>query len=276
MARRENKCLMGCSIKGEGKEGPHMIEGEPSGLILNHAYGLVDAIEIADPHDHTRPFKLLRLRNPWGNSEWDGAWSTESEEMKKYKNLIMDYIKTLPLDEQFRPEDDDGTFFMHYDDWKDVFTTLFINNDFPEFWTGVRFESAWTNSNAAGLPTTYTRDALENFARNPQFLVRPVEDCEVVISLHQDGGRLPENGKYYNYPFSETLDYNCLSVFKLPYGDRYLRSFDRNSLVYLSPIKREVETCGRMKMSGGETYVIVPSNELAGVTGKFWLSLYVN
>jgi len=27
----------------------------------------------------------LQLRNPWGNSEWLGAWSDGSAEMEKYK-----------------------------------------------------------------------------------------------------------------------------------------------------------------------------------------------
>ena len=31
---------MGCSIKGNGKEGPHVVDGKPTGLIMNHAYGV--------------------------------------------------------------------------------------------------------------------------------------------------------------------------------------------------------------------------------------------
>ena len=65
---------MGCSIKGNGKEGELIIDGKPCGLILNHAYGLNDIFEIKDPKTGDK-FKLLRLRNPWGNSEWKGAWS---------------------------------------------------------------------------------------------------------------------------------------------------------------------------------------------------------
>jgi len=165
---------------------------------------------------------------------------------------------------------------MHYDDWKDTFSAIFINNDFPEDWTGVRFKSAWTSCNAAGLPRTYTADALTRYAENPQFLFKSKEDCEVVASLHQDGGRLPENGKYFDYPFAETLDYNCLGVFKLDYGEKILKQFDRHKIVYLSPIKREVENSGRFQLKGGETYIIIPSNELPGVTGQFFLSLYIN
>jgi len=34
----------------------------------------------------------MRLRNPWGNSEWLGEWSDGSEEMNKYKKTVEAYI----------------------------------------------------------------------------------------------------------------------------------------------------------------------------------------
>ena len=69
--------------------------------------------------------------------------------------MIEKYIQTLPPDEQFDIDADDGTFFMSYEDWRDNFSTLFLNNDFPEDWTGVRFKSAWTKSNSGGIPKAY-------------------------------------------------------------------------------------------------------------------------
>jgi hypothetical protein len=53
-------------------------------LILNHAYALTDLFTIADPKSREE-FRMLRLRNPWGKSEWNGAWSADSEEAKKYR-----------------------------------------------------------------------------------------------------------------------------------------------------------------------------------------------
>lgn len=53
---------------------------------------------------------------------------------------------------------------MSYEDWKDNFSTLFINVDFPEDWTGVRFKSAWTKSASGGLPTSYEKEHLDRFA----------------------------------------------------------------------------------------------------------------
>lgn len=117
---------MGCSIKGEGKEGEVIIDGKPCGLIMNHAYGLNDVIEFKDPFDKggKSTIRLLRVRNPWGKSEWKGAWGAKSAEEKKYKNTIQQYINSLPPDEQFDMDADDGTFLMHYNDWKDQYSTL--------------------------------------------------------------------------------------------------------------------------------------------------------
>ncbi len=67
----------------------------------------------------------------------------------------------------FEGKNDDGSFLIDFDDWKDLFTTLFINLDFPEKWTGVRFSSQWTSNNSAGLPTKYEEKALKAFAKNP-------------------------------------------------------------------------------------------------------------
>lgn len=65
---------------------------------MNHAYGLTDVFELLDPFLRKK-MKIMRLRNPWGNSEWLGAWSGDSPEIKKYGKLLTAYIKKLPPDE---------------------------------------------------------------------------------------------------------------------------------------------------------------------------------
>ena len=94
--------------------------------------------------------------------------------------------------------------------------------------------------------------------------------------MQQTGGRLPVGGKYFKYPFSETLNYACVAVFKLDYGETYLKNFDKDKLVYISPIKRERENTGRLTLKAKENYVIVTSCEIAGTTGEVYLSIYLN
>jgi len=162
-----------------------MIDGHATGLILNHAYGINDILELPDTFAKKKGqvIQLLRLRNPWGNSEWNGAWSSNSEELVKYGQILEKYIKSLPPDEQYDLDADDGTFLMSYEDWRDSFSSLFINNDFPEDWTGVRFKSAWTPQNSGGIPNKNQKDLFDDYARNPQFLIRPAKDCELMLSL---------------------------------------------------------------------------------------------
>ena len=46
LQRKSDMCLLGCSIKGNGKEGQLILDGTPTGLILNHAYGINDIMEL--------------------------------------------------------------------------------------------------------------------------------------------------------------------------------------------------------------------------------------
>jgi hypothetical protein len=80
---------MGCSLKGKGTEAKHKdASGKLTGLICNHAYGLNDIIELDDHINKGKKLRLLRLRNPWGNSEWNGAWGSGSKELKTYEKIL--------------------------------------------------------------------------------------------------------------------------------------------------------------------------------------------
>lgn len=72
---------------------------------------------------------------------------------------------------------------MEYSEWKDIFSTLFLNVDFPDEWTGVRFKSAWTKQNSGGLPNSMKAEIRERYAKNPQFFVKPMADCELMFAM---------------------------------------------------------------------------------------------
>ena len=95
-----------------------------------------------------------------------------------------------------------------------------------------------------------------------------------MFSLQQLGGRLPVDGQYSVYPFADTLKYACVAVFKLKQDSQILTEFSKEDLIYISPLKRERENSGRVKLLKNETYVIVCSTEKAGVRAKFNLSVY--
>ncbi|KAF2453830.1 hypothetical protein BDY21DRAFT_257149, partial [Lineolata rhizophorae] len=83
--------LFGCGQMG----GKH---GERKGIQEKHAYSIMEAREL-DGH------RLLKLRNPWGRSEWQGKWSDGSEEWTPER--------MEKLNHKFG---DDGVFWISYKD----------------------------------------------------------------------------------------------------------------------------------------------------------------
>jgi hypothetical protein len=70
-----------------------------------------------------------------------------------------------------------------------------------------------------------------------------------------------------------------VGVFELPEGsseESYLQTFNKEQLKLLTPIKLEKENSGRTNLKAGKTYVIVPSLEIKGGRGDFFLSVYFN
>ena len=125
-SRKNDNCLMGCSIKGNGKEGPQVVDGTPTGLILNHAYSILGIFEVEDPKDKARPIRLLSLMNPWGQGEWTGKFADEDEAWDDHKGLKekLNYV--------FK---NDGNWWMRYDDFCAHFNKLYLCKIFPSTWS---------------------------------------------------------------------------------------------------------------------------------------------
>jgi hypothetical protein len=83
------------------------------GLISNHAYTVIDVAEVTDLKG--KKTRLMKIRNPWGSHEWSGDWSDSSSkwtpELKKLLNVT---------------EEDDGTFWMSYEDFCKFYTSTHI------------------------------------------------------------------------------------------------------------------------------------------------------
>jgi len=72
--------------------------GERKGIVENHAYSVMRAVEM-DGH------RLVLLKNPWGRGEWKGAWSDGSKEW------TAEWL--IKLNHRFG---DDGKFWISYED----------------------------------------------------------------------------------------------------------------------------------------------------------------
>ncbi|CAG2241295.1 unnamed protein product [Mytilus edulis] len=85
------------------------------GLVGGHAYSMNGAFVVGGA-------KLLRIRNPWGNGEWNGPWSDGSPEWD-----------SAPSDCVPPPSKDDGEFYMDINDFLGYFEDCTICNLTPDF-----------------------------------------------------------------------------------------------------------------------------------------------
>lgn len=92
---------------------------EELGLVAQHSYGLLKAVEAVDAFEDT--IRLVLLRNPWGDFEWKGDWGDNSD-------LWTDEIKR-----QVGYDDAEGLFWMSYQDMCHYFSRIqigHINDDY--------------------------------------------------------------------------------------------------------------------------------------------------
>lgn len=99
--------LISASTPGEDKFTEVGGPDQDGGLIPGHAYSIIQAKEALG-------HRLLNIRNPWGNFEWDGDWSDQSPKWTKEMREIFN----PSLDET------DGTFWMSFDDFTVHFRAL--------------------------------------------------------------------------------------------------------------------------------------------------------
>ncbi|KAK5936376.1 hypothetical protein CgunFtcFv8_027746 [Champsocephalus gunnari] len=116
--------------------------------------------------------ELLRIRNPWGQVEWTGAWSDGSQQWDGVEEKDLDHSA------------DDGEFWMCYADFLRQFSRLDICNLSPDALSG-------EGRGCRNYPAT--------FCSNPQFLVRLLEEdeglqegeegCTLILGLLQRDAR---------------------------------------------------------------------------------------
>ena len=102
-------CIMTCSIK-EGTPGLSKV-----GLIENHSFSLISAFERKIGDDNV---KLMKIRNPFGEGEWNGDWSDKSAKWTdSAKNAIP----------EFDPNgSNDGIFWIDFDNFCKYFQIVSI------------------------------------------------------------------------------------------------------------------------------------------------------
>ncbi|CAK9023201.1 unnamed protein product [Durusdinium trenchii] len=94
-----------------------IVPPDRKGLINGHAYSVLDLQTVAPDVTSGEYFRMVQIRNPHGQGEWQGAWSDKSPLWEKHPRVKR---KILGGEE---PKDD-GSFWMQWEDfvvfWKDV------------------------------------------------------------------------------------------------------------------------------------------------------------
>ncbi|KZP04006.1 cysteine proteinase [Athelia psychrophila] len=135
LLRTNEDMLFSCFIdppKGTPAQQPTV-----KGLLMEHSYAILKTIEF-------RGKRFLKIRNPWGKSEWEGRWSDGAEE---WNGEWLEALKAL--DHTFG---DDGVFVMEYCDflqhWEGVECTQLFDNTWVQ-------SSHWLNVRSRPLPSAW-------------------------------------------------------------------------------------------------------------------------
>jgi len=83
-----------------------------NGLVGSHAYAVISVAEVTTDCGQER---ILKIRNPWGQTEWNGDWSDHSA---KWTPALRAELKVEQVD--------DGTFWMPLEKFTECFTEVCI------------------------------------------------------------------------------------------------------------------------------------------------------
>ncbi|XP_007541502.1 calpain-1 catalytic subunit-like isoform X1 [Poecilia formosa] len=185
----ERGSLLGCSIDITSAFDMEAITFKK--LVKGHAYSVTGVRQL---EYRGRQERLIRIRNPWGQVEWTGAWSDSSSEWNA--------IDSAEKDEMLCKMED-GEFWMSFQEFLHQFSRLEICNLTPDalsqdatsFWTTVTYEGSWRKGSTAGG----CRNHPNTFWINPQYKITLLEEdddpeddeaaCSFLVALMQKDRR---------------------------------------------------------------------------------------
>ncbi|KAF8597839.1 cysteine proteinase [Ceratobasidium sp. AG-I] len=176
-----------------------------NGLFAGHAYSIISAIEVNNK-------RFVRVRNPWGKTEWTGAWSDGSKEWTP------EWLALLPeLKHKFG---NDGEFLMEYGDFLRTWTMIERSRLFDRGW---KMSSMWLNVNSRNFPCAW------NFG-DVSFTFSVTEDTPAVIVLSQLDDRYFSEISGYSQWTMEFIIYRKNAPASEPYASSAHTIFWRRSI----------------------------------------------
>ncbi|KAG5855500.1 hypothetical protein ANANG_G00049700 [Anguilla anguilla] len=255
----ERGSLLGCSIDITSAFDMEAVTFKK--LVKGHAYSVTGLKQVSFRGGMER---LIRIRNPWGQVEWTGAWSDGSSEWDQID----------PGDrEDMNCRMEDGEFWMSFKEFTRQFSRLEICNltadalsdDTLSFWHTIKFDGTWRRGSTAGG----CRNHPNTFWINPQFKVTLLEEdddpeddevaCSFLVALMQkDRRRFRRQGQDMH-----TIGF---AVYEVPDEFRGCQSVHLKKDFFLkhsSCARSETfinlrEVSARLRLPPGE-YIVVPS-----------------
>ncbi|XP_056395918.1 calpain-1 catalytic subunit-like isoform X2 [Hyla sarda] len=259
----EKRSLMGAAINISNQSESEM--RTPEGLVKGHAYSIIGVAEV---EYNGRRIPLLRLRNPWGEVEWNGRWSDNSTQWLLLNNATR---------QELQVKCDDGEFWMQMDDFMRYFDTLEICSltpdlaccDYAHPWNGNSFEGKWVRGHNAGGCRNYKG----TFWTNPQFLVTVESDekhpCTLLASLLQKDRRKERAmGRDFLVIGFEIYKFDDMSLVSQ-------RATVVSSLIpmALTPYIAKRDVTGRYELPPGQ-YLIIPTTYMPQEESSFTLRVF--
>uniref|UniRef100_A0A8C5PEH6 Uncharacterized protein n=1 Tax=Leptobrachium leishanense TaxID=445787 RepID=A0A8C5PEH6_9ANUR len=210
--RLKANALVTCTSNPDDKnKEPEVIA--QNNVVRMHAYSITRAEEV--PYNGGKA-NLIRVRNPWGKREWNGAWNDNAAEWDSVEPSIKVALNI---------KGEDGEVWMPFPDFLKEYhrievCNLNLSNALPcedQKWCLTQFTGSWKiGFNAGGF-----RKNTETFWTNPQFWITlevPDEDytgsvakpcCTIIVSLmHKDRRR--------NKPLGAQLYRTSFYIYQIP------------------------------------------------------------
>ncbi|XP_033761572.1 calpain-5-like, partial [Pecten maximus] len=223
-----------------------------NGLIGNHEYTLTGTAMANDT-------LLVRVRNPWGEGEWKGAWSDGSSEWLSVSEGIVP-----------RANKDDGEFYISMEDFMQCFNQVTICSITPDFDRDGSEDTLkyvtclygdWRDDTAAGF---------RNKMQNPRYLIE-VNDTAAV-----ENGDVPlvvQIIQRTEYRRKDMLQIRC-DVYKVLGSAENMYIIDelgKNTNSYKNSQQRSF----RYLVQPGK-YIIIPSAGSAGDEKEFLVRVFTS
>ncbi|XP_073527911.1 calpain-13-like [Phyllobates terribilis] len=180
-----------------------------NGLVECHAYSITKYAKVPFRDGDVR---LIRLWNPWGSGEWNGDWNDRCPLWNELRAGDRQRLQKI--------DDDDGEFWMCWEDFIKEFSKLIICNQVPDFydwgdqdkkWYRKMFRSRWTKVNLS-----WNNIDKDFFIKNPLYIITVTATDEVksgenvVVSLmqasrnrHKYDDWLPIGFEMFEFPDSQ-------------------------------------------------------------------------